>query len=93
MIVGVLKVEVYVADACSLKDKRRVVGSIKQRLRDRFNVSVEEVDHQDAHRRCALGIAIVSKESRSLQSRLDKIIEMIQAKPGLEIIEIERDSW
>ena len=59
MIVGVLTVDVAILDARTLKDKRRVIQSAKQKIRDGFNVSVAEVEYGDSPKRCRLGIAMV----------------------------------
>ena len=91
MIVGVLTVEVAIFEARSLKDKRRVIQGFKQRLRNRFNVSVSEVGHGDAHQRCQLGIAMVSGDSRGLHSQFDKIVDLARATAGLTLLEYERE--
>lgn len=91
MIVGVLTVDVAVLDARSLKDKRRVIKSVKQRIRNRFNVSVAEVEYGDSHKRCQLGIAMVSKESRPLHSQLDQIIDLLRRVGGLTLLDYKRE--
>jgi len=91
MIVGVLTVEVAIFEAQSLKDKRRVILGFKQRLRNRFNVSVAEVGHGDSHKRCQLGIAMVSGDSRGVHSQFDKIVDMVRATTGLTLLEYERE--
>ncbi|RME37361.1 MAG: DUF503 domain-containing protein [Planctomycetota bacterium] len=91
MIVGVLSVDLSIAEARSLKDKRRVILGLKDRLRHHFNVSVAEVDHLDAPQRCRLGIATVSRESRTLHARLDKLVEAIRRTRGLSLIDYSRE--
>ncbi len=90
MIVGVLTVDVAVLDARSLKDKRRVIKSIKDRVRNRYNVSVSEVGDQDVMKRSRLGIAMVSVETRAVHSQFDKIVDLIRAMPGATLIDYER---
>jgi uncharacterized protein len=63
MIVGTLEVRLLLREARTLKDKRQVVKSIKDRLRNHFNVSVAEVDEQDNRQLAVLGIAMVSNET------------------------------
>jgi len=82
---------VAIFEAQSLKDKRRVIQGFKQRLRNRFNVSVSEVGHGDSAKRCCLGIAMVSQESRVVHSLFDKIVDMVRATPGLTLLEYERE--
>src|SRR5260221_412309 len=63
MFVGVLRLSLAIVGARSLKDKRRVVHSLKERLANRFKVSVAEVGELDDPRRAHLGVAVVSNES------------------------------
>jgi len=63
MVVAVLKVVLSIPHATSLKDKRRVLKSVKDKLRNRFNVSVAEIGEQDIWQTAHLGIAIVSSDS------------------------------
>ncbi len=90
MIVGVLTVDLAVSDARSLKDKRRVIKSIKDRVRNRYNVSVSEVELQDVMRRSRLGIAMVAVETRAVHSQFDQIIDLIRATRGATLIDYER---
>jgi len=91
MIVGVLTVELAIFEAQTLKDKRSVIQGLKQRLRDRFNVSVAEIGYGDAPKRCRLGVAIVSQESRAIHSQLDKVVELIRRTRGLSLLDYTRE--
>ena len=91
MIVGVLTVELAIFEAQTLKDKRRVIAGLKQRMRDRFNVSVAEVAYRDAPKRCRLGVALVSQESRSIHAQLDKVIELVRRTGGLSLLDYTRE--
>jgi Uncharacterized protein conserved in bacteria len=62
MFVGVLQVELYIPGSGSLKAKRRVVRSLKDRIRANFNVSVSEVDAQDKWQRAVVGIACIGSD-------------------------------
>jgi uncharacterized protein YlxP (DUF503 family) len=86
-----MTVELAIFDAQTLKDKRRVIQGLKQKLRDRFNVSVAEVGHRDAAKRCRLGVAIVSQESRSIHSQLDKVVELVRRTGGLSLLDYQRE--
>ena len=59
-VVGVLTLELRIEHAHSLKEKRHVVKSLKERLRNKFNVSVAEIDDMDLHNSAVLAVAIVS---------------------------------
>ena len=71
----------------SLKEKRRVVKSLKDKVRARFNVSISEVDSQDLWHRATLGIALVCSDRKQAQTMSDKIIEFIREAKKVEIIE------
>ena len=91
MIVGVLTVELVVSDARTLKDKRRVVQGLKQKLRNRFNVSVTELAYGNNPRQCRLGVAVISREARPIHSQLDKIVELVRRTGGVSLLEYERE--
>ena len=93
MIVGVLTLDFAIFDAQSLKDKRRVVQSVKQRLQNTFNVSVAEVAYADAPKHCRLAVAMVSTEARPLHAQLDKIVEVVRRCGGLTLLEYERELY
>ena len=73
MIVGTLTVDLSIRQARSLKDKRRVVQSLKERIRARFAVAIAEVDHLDNPQRAQLGIAVVGTDRRVLESVLGRV--------------------
>lgn len=80
MVIGVLQVELVIGDAMSLKDKRRVVNSVKDKLHHDHMVAVAEVDRQEAHRVAVLGIAAVSNSAPHAQSMLDRILETLRVQ-------------
>jgi uncharacterized protein YlxP (DUF503 family) len=77
----------YVMGAVSLKDKRRVIKSIKDRLANGHNVSVAEVDALDSHQRSVLGIAMVANESRFVESCLHKIVDQLRMSRDASLID------
>ena len=89
MIVGVLRAELAVLGATSLKDKRRVVKSIKDKLSNRHNVSVAEVDGLDSHQRAVLGLAMVSNDSRFVESCLSKIVDELRVARDACLVDYE----
>jgi len=82
MVIGVLQVELRIDGADSLKDKRRVVKSLKDRLHREHQVSVAEIATQDIHRTATLGMAVVSTEVPHCQSVLDGILNKIRTGRG-----------
>ena len=73
-IVGLVHLKLHVSQATSLKDKRRVIKSFKDRLANTHNVSVAEVDAQDNHRLAVLAAAMVSNDSGYVEGVLQKIV-------------------
>ena len=82
MIVGVLRLEVDVPESQSLKDKRSVVRSLRDRIAGRFSVSVGEVGHLESISRAELGIACVSTDSRQADAILAKIAGFAEENSG-----------
>ncbi|MDR3074262.1 MAG: DUF503 domain-containing protein [Deltaproteobacteria bacterium] len=78
-VVGLLRVEYRLHGNESLKDKRRVANSLKQKVRNTFNVSVAEVGSEDDMGRLALCVLSVSNDARHLESRLTKCLSMMEA--------------
>jgi uncharacterized protein YlxP (DUF503 family) len=70
MVVGVVRIELHLPGSRSLKDKRQVVRSLKERLRERVHASVAEVEHQDLWQRAALGLAVVAADGGQVRERL-----------------------
>ena len=90
-MIGVLTLELSVREAQSLKDKRRIIQSIKTRIRNTFNVSVAEVGYLDDRQRCLLAVAMVSRETRPLHSQLDKMVDFVRRSSDLTLIDYGRE--
>ena len=78
MVVGVLRAELAILDAVTLKDKRRVIKSVKDRIMNRHKVSVAEVDRLEQRQGAVLAVAMVANDSRFVQSCLDKIVDEVR---------------
>jgi uncharacterized protein YlxP (DUF503 family) len=91
MIVGSLRVRLLVRQSRSLKDKRQVVLSIKDRLRNSFNVSVAEVDAQDHRQLVVLGLAMVSNEAKHVRSVFEQIVAALRGHPVAEMLDHEME--
>lgn len=91
MIVGVLTVELAVYESASLKDKRRVIKSLKDRIANRFNASVAEVGHLDSRQRATLGVAMVSNATDYVHGGLDRVLELIRKEHRAVIVHFERE--
>jgi uncharacterized protein len=87
MVVGLCTVELYIPDGHSLKAKRQVLLSLKDRLRDKFNVSIAEVGDQDLWQKAVLGMACVANEGAYVNKVLDQAINVIRAVPTIELVQ------
>ncbi|WP_438318632.1 DUF503 domain-containing protein [Candidatus Caldatribacterium sp. SIUC1] len=85
MRVGVCRVELFINGSSSLKDRRRVVDSVKQRLRNRFNVSVAELSEDSQWQRGSLGISCVARDAQSVESLLHQVLEFIENDDRVEV--------
>jgi hypothetical protein len=91
MIVGSLRVRLLLRESRSLKDKRQVVRSIKDRLVNRLNVAVAEVDALDNRQMAVLGFATISNEASHVRSVLEEVLRALRSHPIAELIDHEMD--
>ena len=87
MTVGVLQLELSITDAMSLKDKRRVILSLKDRIAHGHNVSIAEVGALDEHRRSILGVAMVSNDARYVEGALSKLVDLVRMTPQVSLLD------
>jgi uncharacterized protein len=83
MVVGVLQVELTIPSADSLKAKRMVLRSLKDRVRRNFNVSIAEVDENDQWQSSVLAVVVVSNDRRFANQVLSKIVDFIEVSRDL----------
>ena len=93
MIVGVLRIELAIYESHSLKDKRRVIKGIKDRLTNRFNVSVGEVDALDSRQRAVLGVAVVGTDSSFVHRSLDTIVDFVRRQGRASLLNYDREMY
>ena len=88
MRVGLLVIELFLPGCASLKDKRRVVKSLKDRIRNHFNVAVAEVGDHQLWQKAHLGVCTVSADRRDANARLDQVanfVERLQVAADMDI--------
>lgn len=85
MIVGVLQVELLIDQPGSLKDKRRVIRSVRDRLGRTFGVSVAEVAAQEYHHLAVLGVALASSDATGCQAVLNRILNRLRIGRGFTL--------
>ncbi|MFP3870975.1 MAG: DUF503 domain-containing protein [Syntrophobacteria bacterium] len=91
MVVGVAKLSLRLPQNHSLKGKRKVMKSICERLRQRFNLAVAEIDAQDLWQSAAVGLVIVGNEGGHVNSRLDKAINFVEDLHLAEIVDVQME--
>lgn len=87
MVVGIVRIELHIPGASSLKAKRSVVRSLKERIRARVKAAVAEVDHQDLWQRAALGVAVVSGERSQVDQMLQAVRALVDAAYEAQLID------
>lgn len=93
MIVESAKITIHAPWVHSLKEKRMVVKSLCAKTRNKFNVSIAEVEEQDIHQIAVLGISTVSTDMRQTESILDEVVRFIEGSTEGEITNIEREIY
>ena len=79
MVVGVLRIELLIDESRSLKDKRKVVKSITEKVRNKYkNISISEIDSNDLWQKAVLGICVVTNEAPFANSVLDQVLYYIR---------------
>ncbi|HIJ19786.1 MAG TPA: DUF503 domain-containing protein [Deltaproteobacteria bacterium] len=91
MVVGTLKIVFMLHDNRSLKGKRKVVRSIVDRLRAKFNVSVAETGANDKWQKIELGICTVGNDTRHVDSSLNHIMDFIEFIQLAQVVDVKVD--
>jgi len=91
MIVGLLTVETHLPSAHSLKEKRRILRKVIDRIRHRHNVSIAEVGNNDIWQRASLAVCMVSNDSAFVDSALSRIVNEIERSLEGELLDYKID--
>lgn len=89
MVIGLLRLILRLPEAQSLKEKRWQIKSLTTRIRNKFNVSVAEVDGQDSWQRCTLAVVHVGNDRRHSNELLDHVRNLVEAAKQLELLDSE----
>jgi len=87
MFIGVCTIELHVPESGSLKTKRHSIRSLKDRIRNKFNVSVAEIDDNDLWQKASLAVAAVSNDKSHLNQTLDHVLNMIRSVPEISLLD------
>jgi uncharacterized protein YlxP (DUF503 family) len=91
VIVSRLRVQFLLPGCNSLKEKRFVLSSLKKRLRNRFNVSVCEIDYQDKWQRSELGLAMVATTRRGADTVVQAVLSFLERERRIVLIDTEKE--
>jgi hypothetical protein len=91
MPIGLLTLEIHISEAQSLKDKRQVLRSLKDRLRAHFNVAVAELEHQELWQRSKVGVVSISGDGKHLEESLAAIAAESERLLGRDLVSQEID--
>ena len=91
MIIEILEIKLYASWVHSLKEKRMIVKSLIAKIRNKFNVSIAEVDDQDVHQSIVLGLACVAGNTALADSIIDNVIAFIENNSETEVVGIQRE--
>jgi len=86
MVVGVLTVDIRLPGTGSLKGKRHILRSLKDTIRNKFNVSVSETAYQDMWQRAELGVAGVSGDRLFVEKEMSRILLLIEGRREMEVV-------
>ncbi len=89
MRIGILKVTLYIPFCHSLKEKRSVIRSIKDRVRNRFNVSAAETGSNDKWQKAEMGFSMISNSGNHIQSEMEKLIRFLGSVQPVTLTEKE----
>lgn len=93
MYVGMAKLSLVIANAHSLKEKRMVIRRIKDRVRERVGVIVNEVGSLDTWQRAELGCAVASNDRAKALELLDHVVRVTMAASGGQVVAVAKDAW
>ncbi|MBC8175395.1 MAG: DUF503 domain-containing protein [Candidatus Marinimicrobia bacterium] len=75
--VGLLAIQIFLPHCHSLKEKRKIIKSVIEKVRSRFNVSIAEIEYHDKWQRCTLGVVIIANNSGRVEKSLDEVFKFI----------------
>lgn len=87
MFVGILTLSLRIPENHSLKGKRMYLKSLKERLRNRFNIAVAEIDHHDKWQLSTMGVVTLSTDKRHIDSMLSQVIEFTKGYRLVELVD------
>lgn len=90
MTVMGMKLHLYLPGVTSLKEKRRLIKSLLDKVKNKYNVAAAEVQEQDLWQRSVIGVVSVSNDRKSIEKRFTSIIDLADKKSGIELMKSEK---
>ncbi len=87
MFVGILRIEIFLTNGLSLKDKRMRLKSLIERIKNNFNVSISEVDAQDKWQKAVLAVAFVGNDKEYVNRVICKVVDFVRDNRNLDIVD------
>ncbi len=91
MVVGILTVNLLVVDSNSLKDKRQVIKSLLDGIRNKFNISAAELGELNTWRRAVIGVAVISNDKNTANTVLNHVLGVIESNPRVSVAEADME--
>jgi uncharacterized protein YlxP (DUF503 family) len=91
MVIGLVVLELHIPGAQSLKDKRQALRSLETRLRERCNVALAEVEHQDLWQRARLAVVSVNTDQAHLDTTLSAVVSEAERARNVELLDAHRE--
>ncbi|MGM9948581.1 MAG: DUF503 domain-containing protein [Lysinibacillus sp.] len=85
------EIEFIIQTAHSLKEKRAVLQRMTTRTKQKFNISIAEIDHQDVWQRTRLAVVTVASSKEAADREMNRAVQYLQSNPEWEMLEIWRD--
>lgn len=89
--IALMRVELFIPFAHSLKEKRSVVRGLRDKLRARFNVSVAEFGYQEKWQRALIGVCMLNGDKRKVEADIARVRQLCEEMPHIEIIDINQE--
>lgn len=91
MIIGLLEADISIPESRSLKDKRQVIRSLKDRILNAMNVSVAETGRQDARQFAEMAFVTVSAQKNVVEKRLSAVQQVLQTNPRMVLLDMRME--
>jgi uncharacterized protein YlxP (DUF503 family) len=91
MIIGIMTLDLFTENSHSLKEKRHIVSSMKEKLKNRFNISIIESNHQDLWQKIQMTIVMAANRKVMAEKVFNQIEEQIFLNYGVQIVHIKKE--